>query len=116
MKILLNLNSCWMGCNFKMSQDYKSCGAGNIGLFEIKTTPNPTSDKLMISFNSNISLADNALEVINVEGKVVYKTPIDIYTGINTIEITVSTLKGGVYFVKYTASNGENYKTKFIKN
>ncbi len=88
----------------------------NIELFELKTTPNPTSDNLMISFKSNIELHNNYIEIVNVEGKVVYKTPTIIFEGINTLEINVSTLKDGVYFVKYNVSNGENYNAKFVKN
>ncbi len=88
----------------------------NIELFELKTTPNPASDKLTLSFNSGIESENNIVELINVEGKVVYSRNYPIFKGINTFEISLSNFKNGVYIVKYAMANGENYKSKFIKN
>ena len=87
-----------------------------INLFELKTSPNPASDKLTLSFNSGVDSDNNIVELIDIEGKTVYSTNYPIFKGINTFEISLVNIKNGVYIVKYTMSNGENYKSKFIKN
>jgi hypothetical protein len=88
----------------------------NISLFTLNVNPNPTSNKISVSFNSGVNLINNTVEIINVEGKVVYQTTTNIFEGINILDISVSNLKDGVYFVRYITTNGENYKSKFIKN
>jgi hypothetical protein len=88
----------------------------NISLFTLNVKPNPTSDKINVSFNSNLNLINNTVEIINVEGKIVYQAKTNIFEGVNILDINVSSLKDGVYFVKYITANGENYKSKFVKN
>jgi hypothetical protein len=88
----------------------------NINLFDLNVKPNPSSEKITVSLKSNINLINNSVEIINIEGEIVSHIITNIYEGINIMDINVSLLNNGVYFVKYTTSNGEIYKSKFIKN
>ena len=66
--------------------------------------PNPTNGNLTIN---NIKSDDYILEIIDLTGKVIMKTPIN---GLNKITLNVSNLSNGVYFIKL----GNQFK-KFIK-
>lgn len=70
--------------------------------------PNPTSNTISINFE-NISNSQNAtITIQNVLGEEVKKLS---FTKI----LDVSNLAEGCYFLQVTLQNGENFKTKFIK-
>ncbi|WP_299315802.1 cellulase family glycosylhydrolase [uncultured Aquimarina sp.] len=63
---------------------------------EVKAYPNPVSDKLTIR---HAEVLKNArLDILDVSGKVVKRVP--SITDTNTVELNLSELKSGVYFIK----------------
>ncbi len=76
--------------------------------FELNLYPNPANDQLNIQTDAEI----NALEISNLEGKVV-----SIRTGLKTNQhsLSISNLKQGVYFIKIQTNRGQQIQ-KFIKN
>jgi hypothetical protein len=69
--------------------------------------PNPAKDKIIISAENNF----NTVEVINFLGQTVISQSNDNNT---TVELNVSNLTNGVYFVRITSEKGTNVK-KFVK-
>ncbi len=72
---------------------------------KIKIYPNPASDKLTISSNSNIS----ELNIYNISGSLIQKTKCDN----KVINIDVSDLKPGIYLL-HSVTRNEVYINKFI--
>ncbi|MBQ4803743.1 cellulase family glycosylhydrolase [Aquimarina sp. MMG015] len=65
-------------------------------VIRIKAYPNPVSDKLMISQDNSFNNAQ--MKIVDISGKVI-KT-FSTITDTNMIELNVSELKAGVYFIK----------------
>ena len=70
--------------------------------------PNPVTDKLLIESQENISQA----AVYNIHGKLVKTIR---FNASNPIEINVSSLQNGMYFLKIETENGRIATEKFIK-
>lgn len=73
----------------------------------IKMYPNPVADKLMISADASLKIAD--VEITDFSGKRVAKLPYD------GKDIDVKNLAAGVYVIKLTELNGGFSAHKFIK-
>jgi len=90
-------------CSFAENSDTVSVrvytGINNIDKGSISIYPNPASDRVTISANSNI----NSIEVLNYLGQVVYTN-----AAVNNkkIQVTVAGFEEGVYFVKVTTAEG----------
>ena len=81
-------------------------GVGENAQQIVSIYPNPVSDKLFIEAEKAIS----NVEIINVTGAVVFSKDFDS----DKVEIEVSSLQNGVYFVKMTV--GDNTETlRFVK-
>jgi hypothetical protein len=84
---------------------------GNDDSNQLKVFPNPANELL------NISLQNSAIQnciITNALGQTVYNSANEI-NGNHKIQLNISNLNQGVYFVKVRASNG-SYNAKFIKS
>jgi hypothetical protein len=75
----------------------------------ISVFPNPVSDVVSISSNLN---AMNSVSVIDINGRVIKNVE---YNGVSNLEINISDLNSGVYFLNIATENGSATK-KIIKN
>jgi hypothetical protein len=76
--------------------------------------PNPTSDKFTLQFDNKLEMLDQ-IEIIDLLGRVVYRTNDMLLNVNNAVEIPVKEIPEGMYFVKIAIDNLKATKT-FIKN
>lgn len=82
----------------------------NNAITEFKIYPNPVSDNLL-KISTNKSVDSLNIEIFNILGTSVIKQKLNN----NLKEINISTLKSGIYLVKFQSENGSVTK-KLIKN
>ncbi len=81
---------------------------------EIVISPNPANDVLKLSFNANCSQTI-AFRVYDLTGKVfVLKKNIAISDGPSHVDINISQLSAGVYFIEAVQDDGKTLTEKFI--
>lgn len=74
--------------------------------------PNPVADKLEIA-TDNVSGLNVNLDILNGQGQAVIKKKIN---GVGqTVQLNVSSLSMGVYFIRISAADGVVYMQKFVK-
>ena len=77
--------------------------------------PNPTTGKLTVSnFNNHVSTV--VVEVVDVLGKVHAKQILEPGTSVKSVELDLSEVADGVYFVKLTVGKNKSEVVKVIKN
>lgn len=81
-----------------------------VALNELSVYPNPASDKVSVKFNFNESKT-STLEVFDLSGRMVYSESIATEVGENIVELDLSSLSSGTYFLKL-----ENEMARIIKN
>lgn len=76
--------------------------------------PNPAKDVLTLSVNSSKQFNDCQLMISNVLGQNAYSKPVDLSSGDNKLNINISDLTAGIYFI--SLKNGKDVVTaKFVK-
>lgn len=96
-------------CGTDMYEDVINIGAlpgfaENLEVGEFNVYPNPNTGNFSITMNA--SAEDYSIEVMNVEGKVVFNTALEnTVPGINTVEVNLNEVSTGVYFVRVTGQN-----------
>lgn len=91
-----------------VSQEVNQANSGSV-LF-----PNPVIDQLQISYES-LNAGNVQLEIMDVQGKILYQQTINCQTGTNLAIIPVSQLSVGIYLCR-VQSNDKIEINKFIKN
>jgi hypothetical protein len=86
----------------------------SIGMNEIKNAtmaiyPNPAKQSVVISSQSLV----NTIEITDVLGRVYSIPPFE--RGLGGLELNVSALPSGIYFIKATDTKGNTMNGKFIK-
>jgi PKD repeat protein len=74
--------------------------------------PNPASDYIQIEIDAN-STGDVNIELLSINGAVVNSISSDVNSGLNTLEMNVSEITGGIYFIKIS-KDGTNHFEKVI--
>ncbi|MFA6126550.1 MAG: T9SS type A sorting domain-containing protein [Bacteroidales bacterium] len=77
---------------------------------QLNIYPNPTSDKLTVTF-TNDAVSDLTLELINIQGQIVYRNVVKAVYSFQD-EIDATRFVRGVYYLK--ASNGKELKIKKV--
>ncbi len=75
---------------------------------KLKIYPNPASDFIHLDFNRKQN-TDYTLEIIDFQGRIVY-----LQTQFNRETINIRQLTKGIYFLRITGNNSENYQSKLI--
>jgi hypothetical protein len=73
------------------------------------------SDRIKIEFESDRT-EDASITVIDLSGRPVYTTQVRVVRGKQNLEIGVSNLIRGMYFVQYKPATGLTQTAKVIKN
>jgi PKD repeat protein len=85
------------------------------GFSTLAVWPNPAKDVLTLSANSSKQYGDCLLNINNVLGQNQYKSNISLSSGTNKLNIDISNLSAGIYFI--SLQNGkEVVTTKFVKD
>jgi len=74
--------------------------------------PNPVTDKLEITTDNASGLNVN-IDILNGQGQAVVKRKIN--GAAQTVQLNVSSLSTGVYFMRITSTDGSVYMQKFVK-
>lgn len=88
---------------------------GNVGIEleeafnEFKLYPNPASDELIISFETD-DVSDLSVEVLSANGQIVYSNTNSYHTGIYSNRIDVSDFAKGIYILRLRSSEGSAAK------
>ncbi len=82
----------------------------------LKLYPNPANEKITIMFDADTKQNIN-IEILSIEGKLVFNQNKDIYTGENEILININRNKisQGTYFVKIVSNNNVYIKKLIIE-
>lgn len=82
--------------------------------FKYSIYPNPSYDKLNVMIGVDRD-TDFELEILDSKGKQVLKQPVQYTQNKTTHQLNVSSLAGGVYFLKIATSEGSSQTIKLIK-
>lgn len=85
-------------------------GVDDMVINSFKLFPNPSSSSLNLSFS--LPIAKGNIHISDMLGRSVLNNKID---ELNEIQLDISNLKSGVYFIEVQSANGTN-KKRFIKN
>jgi hypothetical protein len=77
--------------------------------------PNPTTEKAVARFNSKIA-GSTQYSVMNISGQVVLTGKVASVVGDNNIDLKLSDLNNGYYFIKIVAADGTQHTGKILKN
>ncbi|MFM9986447.1 MAG: T9SS type A sorting domain-containing protein, partial [Flavobacteriales bacterium] len=91
-----SLNVSPVLCSFKSLNDGSNSD-------ELLIYPNPTSDMSRVVFASEIAEA-GSLKLLDMTGKVVFEKQVNLVIGDNTIELDLTDVSVGVYFVQVNSS------------
>jgi hypothetical protein len=80
----------------------------------LKIVPNPADKKCVVVFNENTN-ESLVLSVYDFTGRAIINKSVEVVKGANTIEIDISALTSGVYFISLPI-NGVVTNSKLIKN
>ncbi|HRC33518.1 MAG TPA: T9SS type A sorting domain-containing protein, partial [Bacteroidia bacterium] len=78
----------------------------------INIYPNPNSGRFTMQFESDI-VQEGRVQIIDVSGRIVYTSNIDIIEGMNEMKIDVTNVTAGVYAAQLIIA-GETITTKMI--
>jgi hypothetical protein len=79
----------------------------------LKVYPNPAKDQLNVLFNLQ-NAVEAELRIIDISGKIVFRTTINNNPGNNIVFINLSVVSSGMYYVLLIADNTIQ-KTQFVK-
>ena len=115
-------NACFAECAGFTAADFIDCdllnqqpsaNQVNFIISNILAYPNPVVDILNISLLSDTE-KEVQFNIQNIAGMVISSSTHNLYSGKNTIQLEVSTLQNGLYFIE--VQNGEEVQTiKFMK-
>ena len=83
--------------------------------YEVTTSPNPFTDKIIVTIINPIKNQNCSIVVSDLNGKIVKVEPVFIHKGKNTISINLSNLSAGTYFVNSTDSKVIRKAIRIIK-
>lgn len=86
-------------------------GINDVATVNIKIYPNPAEDRVQLSFNKE---RVNQLNIINLQGKIVLTKEIQEIT--NQINLDISKLNNGIYFLELILDENRKYQKKLIVN
>ncbi|MCU0423288.1 MAG: T9SS type A sorting domain-containing protein [Bacteroidia bacterium] len=86
----------------------------NLGLTSVTVYPNPMTETLNITFNTEESTATQ-IEVLDLQGRVLFTQEVETVRGYNKIQVEqMASLTAGVYYAKITMG-GETQTIKIVK-
>jgi len=97
--------------NAVVAEDVTNSITDNNASMSISISPNPASNNIKIEMNDNRFMS---YSILDITGKLMANDNIEIDSKI--ININISELSAGTYFVKLTSMNDEAVLRKFIKN
>jgi PKD repeat protein len=110
-----SLNNIEMLVQYDSIYDITSTLAIPVANFaSFKAYPNPTNDKLSLEMDLKENTA-LTISVLEVNGKVIFEKKINVNVGKHLESLNLGNLANGMYFLKVSQGNGENYLQKIVK-
>jgi hypothetical protein len=85
-----------------------------ISLIETSLAPNPATDKTSIQFNVN-SAKTVSINLFSVSGQLINSISHEVVSGSNTIDLDVSNLELGTYFIQLSSTDGTSKMMNLVK-
>jgi thiol-disulfide isomerase/thioredoxin len=85
-----------------------------ISLIETSLAPNPATDKTSIQFNVN-SAKTVSINLFSVSGQLINSISYEVVSGSNTIDLDVSNLELGTYFIQLSSTDGTSKMMNLVK-
>ncbi|MEM1121502.1 MAG: T9SS type A sorting domain-containing protein [Bacteroidota bacterium] len=98
----------------KIPQHSKSNSSFKQAVEFSRVMPNPATDFLTVQLHSSTEL-NTPLRIFNLQGKLVMEQPLQLTTGFNQVELTISDLPKGMYFLMPINGAAPSSRTKFLK-
>jgi len=92
----------------------QSSGSSLLNEDRFSIYPNPAEHQIFIQINAFVR-GKQTLEIFDARGVLVKTTQVDLYEGINSVEVSISDFADGIYFVKIPQENGEHISKRFVK-
>ena len=90
-------------------------GDKNISISDpIKLMPNPARDFLTIEIKSSAE-ANQLLRIYNMQGALVLQQPLQLFRGVNRVELEIADLPKGVYVLMPFGNATQSNRTRFVK-
>ena len=83
--------------------------------FAVKIAPNPVSERLTITFDSNEQL-DAQIVITDLAGRQIATQKAPILRGSNNIDVNVANWNNGIYFIQMRQANRLLFTEKVVKN
>jgi CHRD domain/Secretion system C-terminal sorting domain len=83
--------------------------------FTVKVAPNPVSERLNVSFNSNEQF-NAQITVSDLAGRQISAQNVQILRGGNNLDLNMSNMNSGIYFVQMRQANRLLFTEKVVKN
>jgi Secretion system C-terminal sorting domain len=99
-----DINTCTNSDTATVTVDLCS-GIVSNGSYDVSLYPNPTNGMLNISIN-NANFSEMKISILDVQGKVVYNSLESNVTNEYKKEIALSDIAKGIYYIKFTSTNG----------
>ena len=90
-----------------------TCIEDNVGTLDVFPNPVQNNDVHLRLYSSTEASAN--VVIMNVAGKVIVQQDVEIMEGVNQIDLSVSRLAAGTYFVQIEGENWRSSSEKFIK-
>jgi hypothetical protein len=83
--------------------------------FAVKIAPNPVSERLNVNFESNEQFTAQIV-VSDITGRQISAKNVDILRGPNNLDVNMSNVNSGIYFVQMRQANRLLFTEKVVKN
>jgi hypothetical protein len=83
--------------------------------FTVKVAPNPVSERLNVTFNSNEQF-NAQITVSDLAGRQISAQNVQILRGGNNLDVQMSNVNSGIYFVQMRQTNRLMFTEKVVKN
>ncbi|MCU0421282.1 MAG: T9SS type A sorting domain-containing protein [Bacteroidia bacterium] len=76
--------------------------------------PNPANEKITIQFESTNTISATQVNIVDLSGRAVLTSALDVNNGLNKHEINIAALQKGLYFIQVTNASGTSVKKLMI--
>jgi hypothetical protein len=83
--------------------------------FIVKVAPNPVSERLSVTFESNEQFNAQII-VSDLAGRQISAKKVDILRGGNNVDVNMSNINSGIYFIQLRQANRLLFTEKVVKN
>jgi len=112
-RLRISNDFCWSAFSDSFHFEKSAIRHASFKAFNLSISPNPAKDFVSFKLVNTVDQEINRLVILDVNGKHIFQSPIDIQSLENGISLDLSTLPAGVYFIQMSGPQGI-YIRKFV--